>query len=557
MRTVLLTGLPRSGTTLACALLNQIPDVLALAEPIPLAGVVDRAAALKTVADFVRTTRRQALSEGLAPTRSRAWRGDNLAEAPRPDGGLRAGIGDVQPLTIDRPLSSDFLLCIKHPALFTALAEDLSRDFPVFAVVRSPLAALASWQTLDFLPHHGRSVVAERMDPGLAARLGQIEDRLDRQVELIGWYLAAFAKLPARHVIRYEDLVADPASQLSLFRPAESQQFAGISHAFQEQAPEDRYPSVDFAELARRLSRILALIERFYPDYGETLAHASAGKRAAWRGKGVDGHGKARIDFLVAGVQKCGTTALADHLGRHPAVRMSNRKEVHFFDQDDRNWVSPDYERYHRWFQPPAPGAEVIGEATPIYLYWPKALERLKAYNPDAKLVVVLRHPTFRAYSHWRMEMARGQEVLDFSQAVRGEGRRRLGWGGNGAHRVHSYVERGLYAPQIKRLLGLFPKAQCCFVRTDRLWLNADRELRTVQRFIGVDPIGVYGAPGHASFRTEAAPVLASDRRYLDEVFAADIRETQALVDLDISDWLRSDYQEPMGQSAGAMMAAQ
>ena len=548
-RTLLLTGLPRSGTTLTCALLNQIPDVLALAEPIPLADVHNPSAALKTIGDFIRTTRERVLSEGRAPTLSRGWAGDNLAEPPRADGGLRAGIGEVRPLDVAKPLSPEFLLCIKHPALFTALANDLAPEFPIFALVRSPLAALASWQTLDFLPHHGRSVVAERMDPELAARLGRIDDRLDRQIELMDWYLAAFEQLPERRVIRYEDLVQAPASQLSLIVRHKVRRFNPASHPLREQAPEERYPGVDLAELARRLQPILPRIERFYPNYGETLAAAAKGRRASWRRSGIDGRNKTRIDFFIAGAQKGGTTATADYLGRHKAIRMANRKEVHYFDQDDRDWGADDYASYHGWFQPPVRSALVIGEATPIYLYWPGALERLHAYNKDAKLIFVLRHPSFRAYSHWRMESGRGREKLEFSRAIRSDGRARVSDTHKGAHRVHSYVERGLYGRQIRKLLELFPRRQCLFLRTDQMWIDPDTQLRTIQGFLGVEPIGLGGGFGRATFKRRYPPMSEPDRSDLDALFQDDIRETQVLTGLDLSDWLRPDYLEPMSEA--------
>lgn len=557
MNTLLLTGLPRSGTTLTCALLNQLPDVLALAEPIPLQDVSNRSAAVERVVDFVRTARERALGEGKAPTASVSWSGDNLVAPPHSRGDLRASLGGVRPLRIDKPLSGRFLLCIKHPALFTALAQELMRDFPVFAIVRSPLAALASWQTVDFLPHQGRSVIAERMDPGLGGHLDTIGDRLDRQVALISWYLAAFEKLPEGRVIRYEDLIRNPASQLSLLLRGHHRGFGALTHPILDQAPEDRYPAVDLAELARRLRPILPLIERFYPDYRETLADADGGRRTSLRRRGVDGRSQARIDFFVAGIQKGGTTAAAAYLARHPEVRMANRKEVHFFDQDDEDWAGPDYDRYHAWFQPPLRKPARIGEATPIYMYWPRAMERLRAYNPDAKLIVLLRHPTFRAYSHWRMEIAKRRETLDFPLAIRAEGRDRITKTPNGAHRAYSYVERGLYAPQIGRLLELFPRRQCCFVRTDQLWTAPDGALRKMQQLIGVEPIGLGGKPELAAFRRARPPMPEADRAYLDAIFRDDIRRTQALTGLELSDWLGSSYQEPMAQPEAAMVAAE
>ncbi len=556
MNTFLLTGLPRSGTTLTCALLNQLPDVLALAEPMRLYDLSDRSLAVEAVIDFVRTTRERALRDGEAPTSSEGWGGDNLMEPPGHGGDLRASLGRVRSLRIDKPLSAKFQLCVKHPALFTALAPELTKTFRVCAIVRSPLAVLASWQTVDFLPHHGRSLVAERMEPGLGAHLDSIRDRLDRQVALMSWYLAAFAKLPDQNVIRYEDLVRNPASQLSLLLRGERREVA-VTHPMLDQAAENRYPAVDLAELARRLRPILPIIERFYPDYPETLAEAEAGRPARLRRRGVDGRGRQRIDFFVAGVQKGGTTAAAAYLARHPEIRMANRKEVHFFDCDDEDWAAPDYDKYHAWFQPPARRPGRIGEATPIYMYWPQALERVQAYNPDAKLIILLRHPTCRAYSHWRMEIDQRREALDFSLAIRDEGRGRLSETPNGAHRAHSYVERGLYARQIERLFELFPERQCCFVRTDHLWTAPDEALRAVQRHIGVEPRGLGGKPELARLRRAYGPMPEADRDYLDAEFHDDIGRTQALTGLDLSDWLRPGYKEPMAELEAAMVAAE
>ena len=116
---------------------------------------------------------------------------------------------------------------------------------------------------------------------------------------------------------------------------------------------------------------------------------------------------KPRVDFAIAGVQKAGTTALFDYLSDEPELSLSHVKETHFFDDDERDWARPDYAPYHALFD--APDGRLRGEATPIYLYWPKVLERICAYNPAMKLIVVLRDPVERAWSHWRMEFARVQ----------------------------------------------------------------------------------------------------------------------------------------------------
>ena len=162
------------------------------------------------------------------------------------------------------------------------------------------------------------------------------------------------------------------------------------------------------------------------------------------------------LDFFICGVQKGGTTALDSFLRDHPAIQMARVKEVHFFDDESHSWEAPDHAKLHAFFDD-SPRARCRGEATPIYSYWPNAIERLRAYNPAARLILILRHPVSRALSHWRMETSRGWETLPFSAAIRPKARERVRLAPGGVHRVFSYVERGFYATQIERILTNTP----------------------------------------------------------------------------------------------------
>jgi hypothetical protein len=199
-----------------------------------------------------------------------------------------------------------------------------------------------------------------------------------------------------------------------------------------------------------------------------------------------------RVAFLIAGVQKGGTTALFDYLAEEPGVSMSAVKETHFFDDEARDWGQPDYGAYHARFAPF--DGRPRGEATPIYTYWPGSLERICAYNPAMKLVVVLRDPVERAWSHWRMEYARGAETRPFAWCIR-QGRQRLfdaePWG---FHRVFSYVERGFYAEQFERLFSLFPREQVLALRSQDLRETPGTALAAVRAFLGL-PAGAAPRP--------------------------------------------------------------
>src|SRR4029077_12565345 len=100
-----------------------------------------------------------------------------------------------------------------------------------------------------------------------------------------------------------------------------------------------------------------------------------------------------KLDFLVAGAQKSGTTALNYYLKRHPRIALPIKKELHFFDNDALfTGETVSYEALHTMFRPARPDS-IAGENTPNYLYWPPALQRVREYNPSIKLIVLLRNP--------------------------------------------------------------------------------------------------------------------------------------------------------------------
>jgi hypothetical protein len=236
-----------------------------------------------------------------------------------------------------------------------------------------------------------------------------------------------------------------------------------------------------------------------------------------------------RVDFIVIGAQKAGTTALFDYLADEPGVALSREKEVHFFDDESMDWARPDYDAYHASF--PAPDGRVRGEATPIYIYWPNALKRIRAYNPAMRLILLLRDPVERAWSHWRMEYARRVETRPFSWCIR-EGRQRLfdaePWG---HHREFSYVERGFYGEQVERLLALFPRDQILIQQADDLRTDPSHVLGAVRAFLGL-PAGPDVSPRAVHVGREmdyGGGLEAEDIAHLRQVYAQNTERLRAL----------------------------
>ncbi|MFD2497992.1 sulfotransferase [Rhizorhabdus histidinilytica] len=188
-----------------------------------------------------------------------------------------------------------------------------------------------------------------------------------------------------------------------------------------------------------------------------------------------------------------------------PDIQMPVVKEAHFFDEEQGvDWSDPDYSAYHALF---TADDRLRGEATPIYLYWPNALERIVRYNPAAKIILLFRDPIQRAWSHWKMEYAKRKETEPFAWCIR-EGRERVATGdptAPGHHRVFSYVERGFYGAQVERLLALFPREQCLLLRSEELRQEPQATLGTVCRFLGVSP--PHRPRGGPSMRRARSPI--------------------------------------------------
>lgn len=234
-----------------------------------------------------------------------------------------------------------------------------------------------------------------------------------------------------------------------------------------------------------------------------------------------------KVSFLVAGVQKGGTTALFDYLAEHPGLSLPAIKEAHFFDDElSVDWRDPDYGRYHALFgNEDGEPARLRGEATPIYVYWPGSLERIAAYNPAMRLILIFRDPIERAWSHWKMEYARGAETQPFAWCIR-EGRGRVAESPDtpGFHREYSYVERGFYGEQVQRVLRLFPRDQVLFLRSEDLRAEPARILCKVCDFLNAPRFThVALKESHVSKDIDyGALINQADRSYLKKTFSQD-----------------------------------
>ncbi len=189
-------------------------------------------------------------------------------------------------------------------------------------------------------------------------------------------------------------------------------------------------------------------------------------------------------DFFVVGAAKAGTTSLYHYLDAHPDIYLSPIKEPNFFASDIRkDRIRPDLKRaldsnlerflatdgriqlhialiqdidlYLSLFEP-AGKVRAIGECSVSYLPSRTAARNIHGFNPDARIIIMLRHPVYRALSQYRMDRKIGSIDVDFATAIEQDMKHDgPAWG-----EQRNYVWNGMYAKQVKRYLDLFPEEQ-------------------------------------------------------------------------------------------------
>ena len=236
-RNIVLAGVPRSGTTLCCNLLNKIDNTVALAEPFNTRA--ERWASRADDHEAVANELERFFSQMRRRARPKEGRGEVMTKhisGMVPDNGFASGSGrknvmDRGFIEVTKDLSPDFWLIIKEPAFFTALLPTLAKRLPCYATVRNPLASLGSSDSVwgkgkDFTnptpvpPEPGNAPASIRYYPALREKLLEARDLLDYTMRFKEWFYERIASsLPGESVIRYEDVIETGGAELSRINP--------------------------------------------------------------------------------------------------------------------------------------------------------------------------------------------------------------------------------------------------------------------------------------------------------------------------------------------------
>jgi hypothetical protein len=195
-------------------------------------------------------------------------------------------------------------------------------------------------------------------------------------------------------------------------------------------------------------------------------------------------------NFFVVGAAKAGTTSIYAYLSQHPQVFFPAVKEPHYFAQ-----VRParelrysaeaitDRGAYLRLFRH-ARGYKIVGDASPSYLWHPEVAYRIKRAVPDARILILLRDPIDRAFSHYLMDYREGVQDEPFYTALRRDMERtEKGWGVS-----YLYYELGLYSAQVYRYLDAFGPERVHLMLFEEFKRDVRRALKEMAAFLEIDP---------------------------------------------------------------------
>jgi hypothetical protein len=253
-------------------------------------------------------------------------------------------------------------------------------------------------------------------------------------------------------------------------------------------------------------------------------------------------------EVFLLGAMRAGTTFLHRALSAHRLIASPAVKEPQFFSLHwpegvvvYRNQLPV---RYPHWIYSIGRKRRPLAlDSSPYYLFHPHAPFRIRELlGQSIKAIVILREPGERAWSHYRLNLARGQEYLGFLDALAREEERmageeeRLAAGRevkDAPHQLFSYAARGKYAEQLERWWTQIPREQFLLLRSDDLFHHPQRTVDCVCSFLDLPIIPIPEDLAHNA--APDSPLAPQAREELDRIFEAPNRALLKLTGIDIS----------------------
>ena len=277
--------------------------------------------------------------------------------------------------------------------------------------------------------------------------------------------------------------------------------------------------------------------------------------------------------FFVVGTPKGGTTSIFNYLEEHPEVFLPKLKEPHFFSSPEildtyYNVKIITEETHYRNLFKDASTQNAIGDLSTSYLYNRKSAERIKSFNSDSKIIIVLRNPVERAISHYLMDYNLGYIDIPFIDVINNREKNSIFY--------REYIELGYYESQISNYYEIYDKSKVLIILSEDLFSNTIEIVSDIYKFIGVDenyipdiskkhnqyrkpkfeivkkiaqskvatnllnniPEEIKNIAKTVFYSNTRKPLLTKERDVLKDLYRGSIIKTSNLINRDLSSWI-------------------
>ena len=203
-----------------------------------------------------------------------------------------------------------------------------------------------------------------------------------------------------------------------------------------------------------------------------------------------------KVDFFVVGAARSSTTSLYNYLIQHPEIYLPKIKELNYFseveskdlslyDKPEKNQfyhtkIIKSAKTYDKLFKG-ANDNQIKGDISPSYMWDRNTAERIFNHNPEAKIIISLRNPVYRAFSHYLMNFSIGQEInVTFGEALKAP--KENFWGGG-----NLYIELSEYYEAIKPYYKLFKPENIKLLVFEGWTVEKEKTLESLFSFLGIN----------------------------------------------------------------------
>ena len=236
-----------------------------------------------------------------------------------------------------------------------------------------------------------------------------------------------------------------------------------------------------------------------------------------------------KVTYLCIGVQKGGTSSLMNYMNQHPEIYMLE-KEGHFFDSLEPN--SKNIITYENRFL--ADGKTIIGEKTPSYCYLPYVIDRIYKYNPNMKLIIILREPVSRAYSQFNMKFSERLTYF-FPDILKEKDVKLQDIRANDGGRY--IIVRGFYDIQLEYIFSKFDRSQIYVGISEEIKQNKNIEYNNMFKFLGANAEIIVDETKDCHFGKYKKPIDLADARALYEIYKPHNERLYLLLGRKIDSW--------------------